>query len=418
MKKGLFSVLLFASLSFSSFASENAGLSYEIDPGLGGVSSASEPSKISNLQDLRKQTERKWKFKCESQFGKDPELEKAFREFFTETLFHGANQLKDHNPAMMGSLSWMAKKKLRVSCIDDIDTDANARAQSDWLIRNQITAEAIVPNLVCHLSKNKDVQAKCAEKKIKPTSRNIEAMRATIFHESLHIMGFDTLSTEAHNKGGPSEVDAVYACAYMVWPNGLGSREVKKEDLPPSGLYYQQRRWDLSLNQPVVIAQPLSTGGFMDLFSVNAKLPAGLELDMRTGEISGTPTEVFPKTEFLVTGQSTLGTTTTKLTLTVTDPGPVVIASPAPSPSPTVSPSPTASPGPRKIFGRVREYYITEQSCKTCALVRPIHSKIKRNFADARLDTLTGAVRAAEESCKKVKPVAYDFIHNREIPRQ
>ena len=54
-------------------------------------------------------------------------------------------------------------------------------------------------------------------------------------------------------------------------------------------------------------------------YSISPSLPAGLEINMNTGEISGTPTELSTNTTYTITVWNTGGSNTTTITIEVID---------------------------------------------------------------------------------------------------
>ena len=63
-------------------------------------------------------------------------------------------------------------------------------------------------------------------------------------------------------------------------------------------------------------------------YSVSPTLPAGLSLDIATGEISGTPTELSTNTTYTITVRNSGGTNTTTITIVVNDEVPTIAYSP------------------------------------------------------------------------------------------
>ena len=59
-------------------------------------------------------------------------------------------------------------------------------------------------------------------------------------------------------------------------------------------------------------------------WTISPSLPAGLAFDTTNGEISGTPTEIFSRTMFTITGTNTGGTVDAYINITVLDSLPVV----------------------------------------------------------------------------------------------
>ena len=59
-------------------------------------------------------------------------------------------------------------------------------------------------------------------------------------------------------------------------------------------------------------------------WAISPSLPAGLSFDTTNGEISGTPTEIFSRTMFTITGTNTGGTVSANINITVLDSLPVI----------------------------------------------------------------------------------------------
>ena len=98
-------------------------------------------------------------------------------------------------------------------------------------------------------------------------------------------------------------VDALSTISYN--PDELSlTKDALSEDLPLS---------------PTVLGE-----GEIVSWTISPDLPSGLVFDAATGEISGTPTELFARTMFTVEGTNTGGTVTTYLNITVLDSLPVV----------------------------------------------------------------------------------------------
>ena len=72
-----------------------------------------------------------------------------------------------------------------------------------------------------------------------------------------------------------------------------------------------------------------SVAGMVDSYSVSPALPAGLTISVTSGVISGTPSVVSPKANYTVTATNGGGSTSTQLSLTINDLGPVVAYSSA-----------------------------------------------------------------------------------------
>jgi len=64
-------------------------------------------------------------------------------------------------------------------------------------------------------------------------------------------------------------------------------------------------------------------------WAISPSLPAGLAFDTANGEISGTPTEIFSRTMFTITGTNTGGTVSAYINITVLDSLPIIVYVPS-----------------------------------------------------------------------------------------
>ncbi|WJF90054.1 kelch repeat-containing protein [Paraburkholderia bonniea] len=91
--------------------------------------------------------------------------------------------------------------------------------------------------------------------------------------------------------------------------------------VPPASLAYAQS-WVLGGEGRVLLTNSAqSSGGAIRRFSVTPALPAGLSLNTRSGEISGTPTETVSRTMYTVTGANAAGSVSAPVSLEVVKPG-------------------------------------------------------------------------------------------------
>lgn len=84
---------------------------------------------------------------------------------------------------------------------------------------------------------------------------------------------------------------------------------------PPEALSFPTAELELQLLRPTRVRPTFV--GTVDSFTVTPELPAGLGLDPKTGEVSGTPSEVLEKTCFEVLASNVSGAASTTLTLEV-----------------------------------------------------------------------------------------------------
>jgi hypothetical protein len=93
-------------------------------------------------------------------------------------------------------------------------------------------------------------------------------------------------------------------------------------DQPPTVLSYSNNSASYVLGSSIAPLTASYQGGGTTKFSIAPSLPAGLTLDAKTGEISGTPSEVSPPTQFTVTALNSGGSLSTTLSVSVNDVAP------------------------------------------------------------------------------------------------
>ena len=93
-------------------------------------------------------------------------------------------------------------------------------------------------------------------------------------------------------------------------------------DVAPSGLSYATNPAIYTVGTAITPNAPSSTGGAVVSYSISPALPAELEFDQPTGEISGTPTELSSSVYYTVTATNTGGSATATLIITVNDEAP------------------------------------------------------------------------------------------------
>lgn len=69
--------------------------------------------------------------------------------------------------------------------------------------------------------------------------------------------------------------------------------------------------------QNIQAIRPTSTGGAINTYSINAKLPKGLQFDVTSGEISGIPEEATAQADYIVSAVNSAGVATATLTITI-----------------------------------------------------------------------------------------------------
>ena len=86
---------------------------------------------------------------------------------------------------------------------------------------------------------------------------------------------------------------------------------------PPMNLTYSQNTPVYVLSSPISANNPSSTGGAVASYTISPSLPAGLNFNAGTGQITGTPTQLSNLNSYTVTAANAGGSTTATLGLTV-----------------------------------------------------------------------------------------------------
>ncbi|MDM0053507.1 kelch repeat-containing protein [Variovorax sp. J22R115] len=87
--------------------------------------------------------------------------------------------------------------------------------------------------------------------------------------------------------------------------------------LPPAGLHYERNAVVYVVGSPIKPNAPSHSGGVILRYAVDPALPDGLQIDPRTGIISGTPRVVAAPAFYAVTGSNFAGSVTTGLLIAV-----------------------------------------------------------------------------------------------------
>jgi hypothetical protein len=80
---------------------------------------------------------------------------------------------------------------------------------------------------------------------------------------------------------------------------------------------YAITSWDLVQNVPSQCIVPTVRRGVVGTWSIDRPLPSGLQFDLNNGQICGTPTEVSPRTNYVVTARNSTGSSSATLAITV-----------------------------------------------------------------------------------------------------
>lgn len=122
--------------------------------------------------------------------------------------------------------------------------------------------------------------------------------------------------------GTPSAVTP--SAIYTVTATNSGgsttaSVSITVNDVPPSVLAYSTSPAIYTKGSAISDNVPTSSGGPVVLYSVAPNLPAGLSIDLASGVITGTPTQISTAATFAVTASNSGGSTTANLSITVND---------------------------------------------------------------------------------------------------
>ena len=107
----------------------------------------------------------------------------------------------------------------------------------------------------------------------------------------------------------------------VTTPNGTAtSAAILTINQPPAGLTYTLPTTIYCEGTAITDNTPSSGGGAVTSFSVSPALPTGLDLNLSTGIISGTPVTASAATDYVVSATNSCGSSTQTLNITVTSP--------------------------------------------------------------------------------------------------
>ncbi len=142
---------------------------------------------------------------------------------------------------------------------------------------------------------------------------------------------------------------------------------------PPANLRYAVNPASYTVGVPITPNAPTSDGGAPSSYAISPPLPAGLQLAVATGVISGTPSAAAPSAPYDITASNAAGHATARVVLAVEPPAPVITTPGAPTgvvavagdASATLTWSPPASDGGSPITG----YQVTPSPAAPAAAI-------------------------------------------------
>ena len=141
--------------------------------------------------------------------------------------------------------------------------------------------------------------------------------------------GLSFSATTGEISGTPTAITTT--STYTVYANNTGgsaqtSVTITVNDVAPTSLTYSGSPFALTKDSAMTTATPSVSGGPVTSWSISPSVPAGLNFDTSTGEISGTPTAVSSSASYTVTATNTGGSTTVSITILVNDAPPSSVA--------------------------------------------------------------------------------------------
>jgi hypothetical protein len=133
-------------------------------------------------------------------------------------------------------------------------------------------------------------------------------------------LAFDTVTGTI--SGTPTAVSSAMSYAVTATNSGgLGrtTLTITVNDVPPGNLGYATNPLVGTVNVPVAADSVSNSGGAVVSWGIAPALPQGLQLDSRSGAVSGTPAAVSPSSSYTLTATNSGGSATTTLTVTVND---------------------------------------------------------------------------------------------------
>jgi len=192
------------------------------------IDPSSLPKELQNFEIFQESISSNWTYNCVPLGFNHDETTEAIKAFAESTIFHGLRKLHNINPWLVarGIKERAAEKRVEFIClgmIDDLKHNTGARVFPVGR-RRHIFGITISSKVEFYKMDLKIGDVASLVEDANNFSDQYHAFRHKIFHEYLHILGFDNYPVEFHS-GGLSfhnrtyEHDLVYACTAHVYPN-------------------------------------------------------------------------------------------------------------------------------------------------------------------------------------------------------
>jgi hypothetical protein len=153
-----------------------------------------------------------------------------------------------------------------------------------------------------------------------PNSNGGDILAYSINPELPNGLNFNTVTGEI---SGTPLVQAEAQSYTVTASNNQGSSQysffIAIKDEAPRNLIYSQEDLILTKGDLIPELSPSNEGGLITSYTSSPLLPSGLVLNKTTGIISGTPNQVIPRTNFIITGSNATGETTRTIHLKIND---------------------------------------------------------------------------------------------------
>jgi hypothetical protein len=199
-------------------------------------------------------------------------------------------------------------------------TGTNSAGSVTARLQLEVTEKAISPVSLSYLDASVSYPAGAPIDPNRPISTGGQITQFRVAPALPAGLSLDT--TSGIISGTPSL--ATPAAAYTVTgSNSAGSIAtqlniaITERMVAPASLTYADAAPPISytVNQPIVPNTPITMGGTITQFSITPTLPAGLNLDITSGVINGTPTVASPLTVYTVIGSNSAGSVSTQLSI-------------------------------------------------------------------------------------------------------